>query len=199
VDALLKKEFDLHRTQQSRHPLFETYGIDAVPFQHEKIEEWRDSLRRGITYLHQKTNLLITGGIDDVWINPQRELHLVDYKSTSKNGDVGIDEDWQITYKRQMEIYQWLFRENGFDVSKTGFFVYCNGDADKEAFDGKLEFRVKVIPYDGDDSWIEGAIFSAYACLSSSQLPDSSPNCDFCTYRSSVENVLGKINVTPHR
>lgn len=30
VDKLLKKEFDIHRAAKSRHPLMETYGIDAV-------------------------------------------------------------------------------------------------------------------------------------------------------------------------
>ena len=83
---------------------------------------------------------------------------IVDYKATSKAGDVSLDADWQIGYKRQMEIYQWLFRKNNHKVSSTGYFVYCNGDADKEAFDGKLEFDIKILPYVGDDSWIDKMI-----------------------------------------
>src|SRR3989344_5360149 len=49
VDKLLKKEFDIHRAKGTAHPLIEHYKIDAVPFAHEKINEWRDALRRGIT------------------------------------------------------------------------------------------------------------------------------------------------------
>ena len=193
VDTLLKKEFDIHRAQKSAHPLMRTYGIDAVPFKHERMEEWRDALRRGITYLHPSTNLLITGGVDDIWINSKDELIIVDYKATAKSGEVGIDADWQIAYKRQMEVYQWLFRRNGFKVSMIGCFVYCNGDTDKEAFDGKLEFDIKVIPYEGDDSWIEGTILDIHACLESDKLPLSGADCDFCKYRSAVrlaENAL---------
>jgi hypothetical protein len=205
VDALLKKEFDIHRSAKTAHPLMEKYGIDAVPFQHEKMEEWRDSLRRGIQYLHEKTNLLITGGVDDVWARPVKsiedgakqfngvnhdvELIIVDYKATSKSGEVSLDADWQIGYKRQMEIYQWLFRKNGFEVSNTGYFVYCNGDADKEAFDGKLEFDVKVIPYKGDDSWIEQTILDLYACLMSNQIPQASDDCDYCNYVKAVNSI----------
>ena len=40
-----------------------------------------------------------------------------------------MDADWQIGYKRQMEIYQWLFRKNDFKVSNTDYFstgVYQN-------------------------------------------------------------------------
>lgn len=189
VDKLLKKEFDLHRAKVTTHPLMQEYGIDAVPFQDARMDEWRDSLRRGIQYLHKKTNLLLTGGVDDVWVNPQGELLIVDYKATSKNGEVSLDADWQIGYKRQMEIYQWLFRQNGFKVSKTGYFVYCNGDADKAAFDGKLEFDVKVIPYVGDDSWVEKALLDAHKCLMSDKLPKASPDCDYCTYIAAVKSV----------
>jgi hypothetical protein len=65
---------------------------------------------------------------------------------------VGLDADWQISYKRQMEKYQRLFMNNGLKVLNTNYFVYCNSNTDKEAFHGKLEFEVKIIPYDGNTS-----------------------------------------------
>jgi hypothetical protein len=189
VDALLKKEFDIHRAAKTAHPLMEKYSVDAVPFEHEKMEEWRDSLRRGIQFLHKKTNLLITGGVDDVWADPGGRLIIVDYKATSKNGEVNLDADWQIGYKRQMEIYQWLFRKNEFQVSDTGYFVYCNGDTDKEAFDGKLEFDVRLISYTGDDSWVEQAIVDAHKCLVANKIPESAADCDYCNYRRAARGV----------
>jgi hypothetical protein len=190
VDKLLKKEFDLHRSKNTAHPLMAAYGVDAVPYAHEKMNEWRDSLRGGITYLDKETNLLITGGIDDVWVNPAGELIIVDYKATSKNDEVNIDAEWQIGYKRQMEVYQWLFRQSGFKVSKTGYFVYANGDADKEAFDGKLEFDVKIIPYEGSDAWIPLVIQKIHACLMSGEIPEQGADCDYCKYRNAAENAL---------
>ena len=189
VDALLKKEFDIHRAKGTKHPMMKTYKIDAIPYEHEKMDEWRDSLRRGIKYLHGPSNLLITGGVDDVWVNPAGELLVVDYKATSKKGEVSLDADWQIGYKRQMEIYQWLFRQNDFKVSDTGYFVYCNGDTDKEAFDGKLEFDVKVISYEGDDSWVEQTVVKAHKCLTGDKIPESGEDCDFCRYRGAADNV----------
>ncbi len=189
VDTLLKKEFDIHRASNTAHPLMKAYGIDAVPFQHEKMETWRDALRAGITYLHKPTNLMITGGVDDVWVDLEGRLIIVDYKATSKTGEVGIDADWQIAYKRQMEIYQWLFLKNGFKVSETGYFVYCNGETDKEAFDGKLEFDIKVIPYAGDTSWVEETILSLHRCLNLNGIPPSGDDCDFCKYRLAVKEV----------
>ncbi len=195
VDTLLKKEFDIHRARKTIHPFMKAYGLDAVPFQHPLMDEWRDALRRGVTYLHQPTSLLITGGVDDVWVNPSGELIIADYKATSKSGEVDLDADWQIGYKRQMEVYQWLFRNNGFKVSSVGYFVYCNGDADKAAFDGKLEFNVKLLPYKGDDSWIEKTILDIKKCLMADLLPESNPDCDYCLYRSAAEEVEGKSKI----
>lgn len=187
VDKLLKKEFDIHRSSGTTHPLMKTYGIDAVPLQHGQIDEWRDSLRRGITAAIGGTNIVVTGGVDDVWVNPEGEFIIVDYKATSKEEEVSLDADWQDGYKRQMEIYQWLFRQNGFKVSNTGYFVYCNGKTDRKAFDGKLEFDIKIIPYVGDDSWVEETITQAISCLNSDSLPESGEDCDFCKYRSAVK------------
>lgn len=186
VDKLLKKEFDIHRSKGTKHPLMETYGIDAIPLAHEKINEWRDSLRAGITYKIQNTNIVVTGGVDDIWVKPNGEYIIVDYKATSKEEEVSLDADWQIGYKRQMEIYQWLFRKNGFKVSKTGYFVYCNGKTDKKAFDGKLEFDIKIIAYKGDDSWVDNTIQEAINCLKSDEIPGSGEDCDFCKYRKAV-------------
>lgn len=190
VDKLLKKEFDIHRAKNAPHPLMAAYGVDAVPFSHPKIDEWRDARGGGITYRLEATNFLITGGIDDLWMNPKRELHVVDYKATAKDSDVGIDADWQVGYRRQIEIYQWLFRRNGFAVSDIGYFVYANGNTDRAAFDGKLEFDVKIIPYPGMDAWVSGAIQDAYYCLNSNDLPPAAEECDFCIYRRDVGDAL---------
>lgn len=191
VDALLKKEFDIHRSKQTAHPLMKHYGIDAVPFKHRQMDEWRENFK-GVQYLHEPTNLIITGAVDDIWESPKGELIVVDYKATSKDGEVTVDADWQIGYKRQMEIYQWLLRQNNFKVSDTGYFVYCNGKKDKKAFDGKLEFDIKLIPYKGDDSWVEQTIKKAHQCLMSDKIPPASGDCDYCGYREAAREFEQK-------
>ncbi|MFZ6034966.1 MAG: PD-(D/E)XK nuclease family protein [Patescibacteria group bacterium] len=189
VDKLLKKEFDIHRANGTSHPLMKTYGLDAVPFKDGRMDQWRDALRGGITYLHKETNLFITGGVDDIWANPNGELIIVDYKATSKETEVSLDADWQDGYKRQMEIYQWLFRKNDFKVSDTGYFVYANGSTDREAFDGKLEFDIKLIPYKGSDAWIEKTLLEIHKCLNSDRIPSSGLDCDYCKYTQAVKEV----------
>lgn len=190
VDALLKKEFDFHRVEKSSHPLMKKYKVDAIPFSHDLLNDWRENFV-GIQVRHPASGLTVSGAIDDIWVNPAGELIIVDYKATSKDGKVEAlsDSGWDRQYKRQMEVYQWLFRKKGFKVSDTGYFVYVNGRKDKEAFDAKLEFDVTLIPHTGDDSWVEDAIMQARECLDSDALPPCSQTCDYCMYRKFVTEV----------
>jgi CRISPR/Cas system-associated exonuclease Cas4 (RecB family) len=190
VDALFKKEFDIHRAKGTAHPLMEQYGVDAVPFEHPDIDEWRDNFK-GVTYNHADTGMTVSGAVDDVWINPEGELIVVDYKSTSKDETIdALNADWHIGYKRQMEVYQWLLRQNGFPVSDTGYFVYANASTDEEAFDGRLEFEVTLIPYTGGDSWIEETLVQIKQCLTDERVPSPGSECDYCAYREAAGKKL---------
>lgn len=195
VDELLKREFDIHRSKGTRHPLVERYGVDAVPLSDGRLEEWRDALRRGIGYLHAPTNIYLRGGIDDVWKNAAGELIIVDYKATSKKVGPSSEDDLYDSYKRQIEIYQWLFRRNGFPVSSTAYFVYVNGKSDAEAFDGKLEFDVELISYVASDAWVEPALFDLREMLEANDIPPIGTSfgggpCEYCTYRESAGKAL---------
>ncbi len=183
VDALLKAEFDVHRGNDTQHPLQEAYGIDARPAAHDELKEWRENFK-GVRVLHEPTNLEVFGAIDDLWINPAGEYMVVDYKATAKKGSITeLNEKWHMGYKRQMEIYQWLLRQKGLKVSNTGYWVYANGMADKEAFDAKLEFEVTLIAYEGRDDWVDGVLKLAHGCLQADETPRPTKDCDYCLYR----------------
>ncbi|HEX5455850.1 MAG TPA: PD-(D/E)XK nuclease family protein [Candidatus Saccharimonadales bacterium] len=185
IDELYKKEFDSYRKQKKPHPLMTKYKIQAIPFTHEHLDKWRHNFS-GVTTVHEPTNLHLFGAVDDVWVNDDGELIVVDYKATSKNAEITLDADWQISYKRQMEIYQWLLRQNDFKVSSKGYFVYTNARMDLDGFDDKLEFRTKVIEYEGSDEWVEPVIIKMKECLDG-EIPEVGAAamggpCDFCSY-----------------
>jgi hypothetical protein len=191
VDTLLKQEFDVYRANGTKHPLIEKYGVDARPVQHKELNNWRYTFT-GVQFLDKATNFLIFGAIDDLWQNSKGEYIVVDYKATAKAEEItSLDKDWHKGYKRQMEVYQWLLRQNGYPVSDTGYFVYCNGIADNKAFDKKLEFRVNLIPYEGNDSWIEGTIQDIHQCLNQNTIPLADPECDYCNYIKSINRNNG--------
>lgn len=188
IDELFKKEFDSYRVQKKPHPLMTKYKIQAIPFTHEHLDKWRYNFT-GVATDHKPTNLHLYGAVDDVWVNDDDELIVVDYKATSKKSEITLDADWQITYKRQMEIYQWLLKQNGFKVQDRGYFVYTNGRMDLDGFNDKVEFRTKVIEYDGNSEWVEPAVIKMKECMDS-DMPEVGTaamggRCDFCTYTES--------------
>jgi len=185
IDELLKKEFDSYRQKGEPHPLMTDNQIRAIPFAHKDLETWRMNFT-GVAALHEATNLQVFGAIDDVWVNDAGELIVVDYKATAKQSDVTLDADWQMSYKRQMEVYQWLLRQNGFAVNDTGYFVYTNGRLDLDGFFDRVEFKTKIIPYTGDDAWVEPTIKKMKQCMEG-DMPAVGKSaiggpCDFCSY-----------------
>lgn len=185
IDELFKKEFDGYRAKGEPHPIMVEYSVDAVPFAHDKLDDWRETFV-GVQYLHEPTNLLVFGAVDDLWVDADGNVIVVDYKATAKQKEVSLDSDWQISYKRQMEVYQWLLRRNDLPVHPTGYFVYANGRLDLDGFFNKVEFRTKLIPYTGDDSWVEGTLLKMKQCMDGDMPPvgDSimGGECSFCAY-----------------
>lgn len=187
VDTLLKNEFDILRTNGQPHELMKQYGIDAIPCNHKDLPKWRgdtpESKYVGVNFIHQKTNFKLCGMVDDVWEDPQGNYIVVDYKSTSTVKEISLDDEWKQAYKRQMEFYQFLFRNLGFKVNDVGYFVFANAIKERDKFDGKLEFAMSIIPHQGDDSWVEDKVMAAYDCLNSDILPQPSSNCEYCAYK----------------
>ena len=186
IDELFKREFDSYRAKGEPHPIMLEYSLAAIPFAHDKLGEWRENFV-GVQAPHKPTNLLVFGAVDDLWVGPDGAVMVVDYKATSKDKEVSIDSDWQQSYKRQLEVYQWLLRQNGLQVSNTGFFVYTNGRMDGDGFNNKLEFRTKLIPYVGNDDWVEPTLIRMKQCMDNDEMPPVGDHimggeCEFCAY-----------------
>ncbi len=189
IDELFKKEFDLYRQNQEAHPLMKQFGVDAIPFQHEEMDTWRHNFS-GVSYVYEPSNLLIFGAVDDVWVNPAGELIVVDYKATAKDAPVKALKEqgsWHDTYRRQMEVYQWLLKQNGFSVSSTGYFVYATGSWAHEKFDNILKFETHVFPHTGTTDWVETTVQEMKTCLDSEAMPAVGTAamggpCEHCEY-----------------
>jgi hypothetical protein len=55
-----------------------------------------------------------------------------------------------------------------------------------------LEFKVKLIPYEGDTAWVEPTLIKAKQCLMSDEIPEAGEECDYCRYRFAVKRVEGQ-------
>ena len=218
TDTLLKKDFDAIRGQ-GPNSLMLAAGLGHLrPFWHEDIGKWADAMHFGAEGRfhvdHVETNIRFGGGLDDVWENIETgELHIVDYKSTAQttNTPKPMDEsfiappsdakeaDYKAGYRRQMDMYQWIARQLGYRVSDTGYFLYVDGqhvnesgmlDAN-EPWQAWMRFNVAVIPYQGNDSWVEDALRRArYLVSEVKTCPEHSAGCEYGAYLKSVSEVM---------
>ncbi len=188
IDELFKKEFDVYRAKGEPHPMMQEKQIAAIPFSHKKMDDWRHNFT-GVVHVHEPTNLHVFGAVDDIWIGDDGKLIVVDYKATAKDKPVkelGPVGGWQDMYRRQMETYQWLLRQNGFEVSDTGYFVYATGTADRDGFHNVVEFETHIIPHTGSSNWVDETLVKMKQCMDSEMPPVGVAAmggvCDYCEY-----------------
>ena len=194
IDTLYKNEFDSYRKKKIPHPLMEKNNINAIPFSHKDLDLWRNNFK-GVTYHHKKTDLIITGSVDDVWIDTDsEELVIVEYKSTSTQSEIDLNDGtpWKEQYKRQIDIYQWLFKMNGFKVADDSVFLYSNGLKTSKKFKDVMKFKTYVLEYKGSTDWVEEKILEIKKVLDGKSIPKINEDCETCSYVVSV-NELEKI------
>ena len=149
-----------------------------LPFDHPKMNDWRNN-RKGISFNDNENNFYFYGAVDDVWKKSNGELIISDVKATAKkefNWFETYKNDYAKGYKRQIEMYQWLFRKNGFKVSNEGYLVYFNGLRNEPMFNKKLKFELHLIKLECNDDWVEETILKAVKLLENKELPLASKN-----------------------
>ncbi len=217
TDLLLKRDFNRYRERQLSHPFMIRNGLEhLVPFAHEDLERWVNALHFGASLnhfntIHEETNILFGGGIDDVWRNVEtNELHVVDYKSTSQGvmspkkepKEINLEGRWKQGYKRQIEMYQWILRRKGFQVNDIGYFVYVDGQhygidgmLDDTENQANMSFKATLLTYRGDDSWVADALQNIHAVLNQTDCPNHGPDCEHARFFDGVSEAMGESGV----
>ena len=83
-----------------------------------------------------------------------------------------------------MDLYVWIMQKKGFDVDNIGFFLYCDGNRftdlnflnDKNAI---MEFKITLIEYQTNFSWIEKTLYNISNCLKLNKRPEHSQYCEY--------------------
>lgn len=188
TDELLKKEFDECREKQIPHRLFKDYGLDhVVPFKHEEMDAWRDSMRRGLMYRFEDSNIILSGGVDDIWQDTNtKELIVVDYKSQASSEIVEpesyLSNVYHQGYKIQMDFYNYLLQGMGYKTSATSYFLVVNADKTVDGFHGNMKFSETLIPYKNDISWIPEKVKKMIKLINQETVPERHESCENCSY-----------------
>jgi len=188
TDHLLKKEFDECRKHQKPHRLFASYGLDhVVPFEHHAMDDWRDSLHKGLMARYHDSNIILSGGVDDIWFDTKKEcLIVVDYKSQANSRPVEtasyLASPYHAGYKVQIDFYNYLLDLMKFPIGDISYFLVVNAKREASGFHGAMEFEETIIPYEHDISWIDEQVQSMLDCLNSDKIPKSHLSCEGCAY-----------------
>ena len=203
TDILLKKEFDECRARQIPHRLFAHNDLGhVVPFDHPEIEKWRDSLHHGLMLRHKDTNIILTGGVDDIWQDTRtNKLIIVDYKSQAKNGRVDktdyLDDPYHDGYKVQMDFYAYLLSGMGFDVHQTAYFLVCNAKRNDDGFYKTMNFDEYLIPYKWEIKWIEKTVDNMITLMNQHQIPEPNESCKNCAYSDQYSRAVHPKGIDP--
>ena len=195
TDLLLKKEFDKCRIAQKPHRIFSKYDLNhIVPLLHKDIDKWRDSLRHGLSIRFQDSNIILSGGVDDVWQDIKTgKLIIADYKSQANNKSLEpwayLSDVYHEGYKIQMDFYGYLLSEMGHDVSETFYFLVCNANRKADGFFGKLDFEEVMVPYKWNAQWIPEKVSEMIECMNSEEIPESNVACKNCAYARQREAI----------
>ena len=99
-----------------------------------------------------------------------------------------------MAYKRQMDLYVWTLRRKKFIVDDIGYFLYCNADR-FSGFDflqkenAMMSFKVSLIEYNVDTSWVEPVLLEIRKLLDSQVQPAHSKRCEHGRLFESINNL----------
>jgi hypothetical protein len=190
-DEHVKEEFHAYRKRKEPHPVMTEYGLNAIPFDHPDIKFWQDALRHGIKYKHEKLNLILRGGIDDVWTikgsNPP-EIIIADYKTQAKRGKVNrdkyFDDVYHQSYKFQLDFYRYLFFKNDFKIYPKAFLVIYNAIKERNEFGKEMPFERVLVEYKYEKSVddIEDIVQRMKKIMDDKKIPEQNSCCQNCAY-----------------
>ena len=118
-----------------------------------------------------------------------------------------LDDPWKVSYKRQMDMYVWVARNKGFNVSNASYFVYVDAQHkgiggmlnDAEPSKACMEFETSIIAYEADPTWVEPTLLVIKHFLDNQEIcPNHTPKgenyegCDNGRYFDEVKAALVK-------
>lgn len=196
VDQLLKREFDTFREKGQLHPAFVKYGLkDAKLYNGENLAEWRNNFK-GVSFYDESLNAILYGAVDDIIEFSDGSLAVVDYKSSGAK-EISIYED----YQRQMDVYNWILRQKGYETYPEAFFIFYQVQKEGEtAFNSVLKFREEIRSVKVNTEWVGDAFEEAVKVARSEKPPKTHPGkdeCDHCHYveMASKHQIIPDLNI----
>ncbi len=203
MDQLRKDQCDRCRKTKTTLNIFEKNNIEAFPFEDEEksVIGWRKPFYEGGTleYHDEDRNIIFSGSLDDVFINPQVELIVVEFKSTStKPGESLQKNKWFLNNRLQVMFYALLLSKNKRVVHNTGYLIYSDAlsyGPDGLPFNNRLYFKTILVACPMDYLLLERILNESIYCLRAA-IPPAVKNvgrkgCKFCNFVNELSGLHG--------
>ncbi|MEK6871824.1 MAG: PD-(D/E)XK nuclease family protein [Nanoarchaeota archaeon] len=121
MDMILKKHFDSFMEKGELPPEIKEHGLanGYTLFNDKKqLDIWRSNFK-GIQYKDKTSGILLRGAVDNI-LRKGKKLVVLDYKTRG----YPLKEDTHEHYQAQMDIYNFLLRENGYDTEDYTYLLF---------------------------------------------------------------------------
>jgi len=143
MDRVLKKHFDSFRDKGKLPPeLKKEIGEEKVKLfgddesEKELLEAWRNN-KKGIRLEDEAGNVLM-GAVDNILVKDGK-LIVLDYKTRG----YPLKEDTHEHYQDQLDAYNLLLKENGYETEDYGYLLFYYPDKVLES--GEVVFETKLV------------------------------------------------------
>ncbi len=172
MDLAFKGYFDSFRKQAKLPPeLAELKDVHLFDLEH-LLNKWRND-RSGLSFKDKDGNEL-RGSVDEVLYTNYCDLIVLDFKTRG----FPLKEDTAKHYQLQLDVYNLIFRKNGFTTENYSCLLFFYPRAFTE--DGSVVFNKQLVKMPVDVNHAETMFNNAIKLLKGKK-PEINPNCNFCT------------------
>lgn len=174
MDLKLKKHFDKYRDNNSLPPELKKHNIDCGLYSNmENLNVWRNNFK-GISYMDKANGITLYGAVDELLIKDNKII-VLDFKTRG----FALKEDTAHMYQDKINLYNLLFKLNGYEVEDYGYLLFYMPEEILE--DGNFVFNTEIVKMHVNLKHAEDLFKKAIEVLNNS-IPECSSKCKFCSY-----------------
>jgi CRISPR/Cas system-associated exonuclease Cas4 (RecB family) len=175
VDQKVKNHFDRFRGRKESPPELEELALTLLEDSEflQKARSWRTEPKLRLNEL----DAILRGGVDDLLEDNNGNIVVMDYKTRGypPKQDNGAPD----YYRRQVNLYNLILRENGYKTKDYGLILYFYPEKFTE--NGGFLFHTEIRKVEVDMEKAREMVGDAVNTLEG-EIPEHSENCDFCEW-----------------
>lgn len=177
MDGEIKKHFDRYRERDEVPPELEQADIQAEPLADKEFLEKARNWRNKPKWKDPETGALLRGGVDELLRTRDGNIIVMDYKTRGypPKEETGAPD----YYRRQVNLYNLILRENGYDTADFGLILYYYPDRILENGDFVFHHEIRKVPVDLEKA--RNTVRDAVELLEG-PVPEHSNDCGFCEW-----------------